>query len=602
VQRTVAQDSLPTASEIKSTAADAAATAVAPSAAEARAEFALVRAAVTGDAAAANRFIASGSAPLWSAVMRLEGGNADGEAAFLHVVATLKADGFARLKAFEGRAQLSTFLALVARDILAKRLVVRFNVAPQDAWPHFTRFFDNDIRRRVREHFPRDAAAQDDAYQDVCLKLVEDNFRRIRAYGAHGSFVGYVLTIVDRLLIDLVRHEAPRRQLPTAFAKLPALEQAVYTAAAWEGCPADAQRLAAMLRGRLERDPDANEIAEALARVTALARPAARSRRLESVSLDAMVEDRAAIGLADTAPTPEFELLLAEEECHRTALVAAVKAAAELPVDERLYLQIVFSAAEPLPARNIARLLDRPVERGVTSQATRPALAQGSGDAAGFQPHHLNESASITMAEHLSHEITRLLAEPDGGSRRQGRVDALARARLSAGIAEGLDESQRAGAAGSGDRMRLAALLDHGLPPAERDAMLAALTQDPVGRAELVDAVNNTSHSVPPQLLARAVETSSRAPLRDRPATALWPSARAAMVFITPGAGPRGGLAGRGGDARRAVGDRRPVQPEQRPDRARPFRRRHRQEGAAGTKANRAGEVVRRQGCDGAAR
>jgi RNA polymerase primary sigma factor len=354
---------LPTASEIKSTSAGAASAVAAPSAAEARAEFVLVRAVIAGDPAAAGRFITSAAASLWSTVTRLQGSDADGEAAFLLIVAALKADGFARLKAFDGRARLSTFLALVARDILAERLAGRFKTAPQQAWPQFTRLFDNDIRRRVRQHFSRDASAQDDAYQDVCLKLVEGDFRRIRAYGGHGSFVGYVLTIVDRLLIDLVRREAPRRQLPTAIAKLPALEQAVYVATAWEGCPADAQRLATILRGRLERDPDATEIAEALARVVAVARPAVRSRRHESVSLDAMIEDGAGAGLADTAPTPEHELLLAEEELHRLALVGAVKAAAaELPADERLYLQIVFSAAEPLPARDVARLLDRPVE------------------------------------------------------------------------------------------------------------------------------------------------------------------------------------------------------------------------------------------------
>jgi RNA polymerase primary sigma factor len=56
-------------------------------------------------------------------------------------------------------------------------------------------------------------------------------------------------------------------------------------------------------------------------------------------------------------------LLLFEEEQRRAALVAAVNAAAEkLPTDERLYLQIVFSANEPLPARGIARLMGCPVE------------------------------------------------------------------------------------------------------------------------------------------------------------------------------------------------------------------------------------------------
>jgi hypothetical protein len=136
------------------------------------------------------------------------------------------------------------------------------------------------------------------------------------------------------------------------------------------------------------------------------------------------------------------------------------------------------------------------------------------------------------MAERLSQEIAQLLAEPDGDAGRQGRTDALVRARLIADIAEGLDESPRAGAAGACDPMRLAALLDHGLPPNERDAILAALTRDPVGRAELssaaelVDAVNSTSHTLPPRLLARAVETFGGAPPRARPAAAPRPSAR----------------------------------------------------------------------------
>jgi hypothetical protein len=51
-----------------------------------------------------------------------------------------------------------------------------------------------------------------------------------------------------------------------------------------------------------------------------------------------------------------------EEEATRAALLAAVKTAAEgLPADERLYLQIVFTANEPLPARTIARAMQLPV-------------------------------------------------------------------------------------------------------------------------------------------------------------------------------------------------------------------------------------------------
>lgn len=327
-----------------------------------RSELALVAAVVAGDAEAAQRFVETMSATLWSVVVKLEGGGAEGEAAFLHVIARLKADAYARLRAFDGRSRFSTFLALVARDILLERHAGRFSEDPHDAWHRFVRYFEHDIRRRAARRFPRDAgtAVLDDVYQEVCLKLVEDDFRRIRSYGGYGSFAGYVLTIVDRILIDLVRRDAPRRRLPAAVARLPPLDREVYAAIAWEGCPADRGRLAEMLRGRLEQDPDASDIDQALGRIAATVRLEATtpSRRGESVSLDSVV-----LALADPSPTPEDHLLLAEEERSRGALVAAVKAAAaELPPDERLYIQVVFSATDPVPAREIARLMGCPVK------------------------------------------------------------------------------------------------------------------------------------------------------------------------------------------------------------------------------------------------
>jgi RNA polymerase primary sigma factor len=333
--------------------------------AEAQSELSLVRAMVAGDTAAAARFLECVSQPLWSAVTRLEGGGEDGEAAFLHVISALKADGYGRLKAFDGRARLSTYLALVARDILAERLARRFSEATEDAWSRFARFFGQDIRRRVSQRFPRDAAtsAQDDAYQEICLKLIEDNYRRIRAYDGRGSFIGFVLTTVDRLLIDLLRRDSPRRRLPAAVARLSALEQAVYTATAWDGCPPDVERLVARLRGRFEHDPDAAEIGQALSRLTSVVRRELPAQRTESVSLETMVEEGSGLAIVDPAPTPEDQLLLVEEERHRAALVAAVKAAAaDLPAAERLYLQTVFAACDPLSARDIAKLMGCPVE------------------------------------------------------------------------------------------------------------------------------------------------------------------------------------------------------------------------------------------------
>jgi RNA polymerase primary sigma factor len=329
-----------------------------------RSELALLNAVLAGDPGAANRFLDAVSPTLWSAVVKLEGEGPQAEEAFLHVVAALKADGYARLRAFDRRASLSTYLAVVARELLADRLVADFVKAPRLTWRRFERFFGADIRRRVAQRFPRDAGAREDAYQEVCLRLIEDDYRRVRAYDGHGSFVGYIFTVAERILIDLVRREAPRRRLPAAVARLAELDQAVYAAIAWENCPLDAAQVAMKLRGRIERDPEVAEVRASMERLTGVVRlePAAQAPRSATVAIDPATEGDA-VALADPAANPEEQLLLAEDERGLAALLASIKAAAaELPADERLYLQIAFSAADPLPAREIARLMQRPVE------------------------------------------------------------------------------------------------------------------------------------------------------------------------------------------------------------------------------------------------
>jgi RNA polymerase primary sigma factor len=116
------------------------------------------------------------------------------------------------------------------------------------------------------------------------------------------------------------------------------------------------------LRGRLEQDPDAAEIRMAIERVGKLAPLAPAAAAAEMVSLDTSGEDGEALAVADSSITPEENLLQAEEEQTRAGLLAAVKEAAEkLPADERLYLQIVFAAADPLPAREISKIMQLPV-------------------------------------------------------------------------------------------------------------------------------------------------------------------------------------------------------------------------------------------------
>ena len=328
-------------------------------------EQALVNAVLSGEAGAAGKFLDHVSTTLWSIVVKLAGSGADGEAAFLHIVAALKADDYARLRGFDGRSRLTTYLSLVARDVLADQLAGQFSSKPHEAWERFSRYFETDIRSRIGRQLPSKLgrAGREDAYQEVCLKLIENDFRRIRSYGGRGSFTGYILTVVDRILIDLVRREAPRRRMPAAIARSAPLDQAIYTAVVWEGCPLDADRLAAAMRGRLAQDPTVAEIGESVARLVGIVRLERASPATEATSLETLLGDGGGLSIADSSPTPEDQLLLFEEEQRRATLVAAVNAAAQkLPTDERLYLQIVFSANEPLPARGIARLMGCPVE------------------------------------------------------------------------------------------------------------------------------------------------------------------------------------------------------------------------------------------------
>ena len=335
--------------------------------ADQRPEVELVKAVVAGDSVAAQRFLDATAATIWSVVVKLEGDGPDGEAAFLGVVEGLKADGYARLRAFDGQSRLSTYLAIVARDILADRIARSFVEMPRESWARFERFFGADIRRRVAQRFPRGTGTgqRDDAYQEVCLKFIENDYRRIRAYDGLGSFTGFILTIAERVLIDLVRRDAPRRRLPAAIARLSQLDQDIYTAIVWNMHPVVAERLAMTMRGRFERDPDAAEIRGALARLAELASlaPATASPRSQMVSLDNSGDDGEGLSVPDSGGTPEQQLLDSEEQQTRASLLAAVKsAAAELPAEEQLYLQIVFSATDPMPAREIARAMQLPVE------------------------------------------------------------------------------------------------------------------------------------------------------------------------------------------------------------------------------------------------
>ena len=203
--------------------------------------------------------------------------------------------GFAPMTA---PAELETFVALVAREVLAERLLRLFlpgSVA--DGWSAFERFFSPDINRIIARRLPGGdhEDARKDAYQDICVALIADDYRRLKAYRGTGSFTGFVLHMVDRLLIDFIRRTIPYRSAPGGAPQSTVLTE-------WEDIPSD-------------------------------------------------------------QPSPEDALLEQEGERLLSMATEVLRQAAEaLSETERLYLRISLGSGEPIPAREVARLMRRPVE------------------------------------------------------------------------------------------------------------------------------------------------------------------------------------------------------------------------------------------------
>jgi len=237
------------------------------------------------------RFAARTADTVWTACSLLAGDGAPG--AFAEVMSGLQADGFRRLRPYDGSSRIETFVALVTREILAERLLRLFTTRTESGWRAFEHFFAADIRRIITRRLPgpdREDIRRD-AYQDICLALIADDYRRLKAYRGLGSFTGFVLHMVDRLLIDTIRSQSG-----SAAAK------ATGPLPEWEDLPSD-------------------------------------------------------------HPSPEAALLEQEDQ-RLLALAAEVlrQAAEALSEAERLYLHIALGSGEPLPAREVARLMCRPVE------------------------------------------------------------------------------------------------------------------------------------------------------------------------------------------------------------------------------------------------
>ena len=83
----------------------------------------LLQAALRGNAAAAANLTRSLSDLVWTVCLHVSQDKPSAEAAFRDVMTALKADNFARLKGFDGRARFRVYAVLVVRDLETTVLV-----------------------------------------------------------------------------------------------------------------------------------------------------------------------------------------------------------------------------------------------------------------------------------------------------------------------------------------------------------------------------------------------------------------------------------------------------------------------------------------------
>lgn len=310
----------------------------------------LVDAVVRGAAGAWENFVGRFSDSVYSFCSSIFA-ESELEAEYLNVFRSLRADEFAILRAYDGRASLATFLTVQLRDLLARRVLALFKEDPRRAWEAFQRCFKDILDPLKRRG--------EDLHQDVCVLLIENNYRRILSFDGRGSFSGYVRRVIDRLCLDLRRASDGRRRLPEPILRLPPLEQEIYRQVHWRGCRE--RDLADILRDKAGNCYTPARVAQALAtlRNTVLRQ---RDPAVREVSLAAPDGDDGGweLELVDFTYAPETALLEAEErrsqERHGALLESAL---AQLPAEQALYVRLRFFSEPEKSAREIARLMGR---------------------------------------------------------------------------------------------------------------------------------------------------------------------------------------------------------------------------------------------------
>jgi len=167
-------------------------------------------------------------------------GGADAQAAFREVMTGLAANGFSRLKDYDGRARVRVYVALVVRDLLLERALNLLVLDAARGWPAFEAFFGQDMRRMIERALPGTATGRTarTPTRRFARPAGQRSAAAARLFGARQP-LRFVLHIIENLVVDFVRTIIPRRRLPAAIERLPALDQSIYRLVYWDRLDAE---------------------------------------------------------------------------------------------------------------------------------------------------------------------------------------------------------------------------------------------------------------------------------------------------------------------------------------------------------------------------
>lgn len=222
-----------------------------------------------------------------------------------------------------------------------------------DAWAEFLELYAAQIYQVVY-HLEPDRDKASDCFQFICEQLIQNRFRRLRAFKIDGAakFSTWLRAVVRNLCIDWHRKETGRPRAFKSIAKLSAFDQQVFSLLYERGVT-----LEEGLQLLLSAYPNASEASLTASRerieagLTVQQRWLLNSRTVRSNKSEFMADlDEVAPNVLDPRADPEAQAILKERQRH---LMRKMK---RLSDQDRLLIRFRFE--QELTLEQIAKLLN----------------------------------------------------------------------------------------------------------------------------------------------------------------------------------------------------------------------------------------------------